>query len=332
MKCFLPADGLFEITFPMDWTYNLSNGYIHQFHFIKGIGSFHLSLLNEAARTQFNNIRNNPNIIKRNLKNSTIYELTIDNEHEFITTVWHLQKDEIMFLASHTFATKFKNTKKFKSERKIILEILNSLKIVHPENRQLRISCFRFEKFLGGLEASEIMFDNAAKNGCFLECVCLLANQIDGMLRVANILFDQIQKRSSDINLSFIYQGENDKIKTEKNIYDISRDKGIIDQKLFDELYLEYKQRNRVVHRYVISEISTRDILEIAYRYSIIKNTVWQIVYELENNQLDLGLGMTAYTEKLPKDKLKESNKIFNISVSEKLGGLDLKNKPSDLK
>ncbi len=327
---FLPSDGLFELEFPFDWTYKLSHGHIHQFNFIKGIGSFHFSVLGEAARESFNRIKKNPKSIKRSLGKTTAYEFTVEADHKFHTTVWHLEKGGTIFLASNTYSAKYKNTKQFSEERKIIFEILRSLKIIPPDKREQCLAWFKFGKFTDGLAASEKMLNNATKNGCFIECVCLLANQIDGMLRVANILFDQIQSKSNDVNTALIYQGEKDKRITEKDIYKLSKDKGIIDEKLFDELYLVYEDRNRVVHRYIISEITTRDILDIASTYSTLKRTLWQIVYNLESKQIELGLGMTESRGMIPDEKLKESKKIFDAAVFEKLGGIDLDDKPQD--
>ncbi|MBK9331889.1 MAG: hypothetical protein IPM96_05655 [Ignavibacteria bacterium] len=330
MKIFLPSDGLFELKFPIDWTYNLSKGYIHQFTFNKGISSFQISVLSEAAKKSFNKIKINPNFIKHDLGKTYVFELLLENGHEFNTTVWYLEKDRTIFLASHTYPLECKYHEKYIFERETILEIMNSLNIIKPEERVLRIAWYKFTNFLDGIGASEEMFINAEKNGCFIECVCLLANQIDGMLRVSNILFDQILNKSLDMNVALIYQGEKDKRISEKEIYKLSETKGIIDKALLEELYLVYDERNKVVHRYIISEITTRDILEIAYKYSIIRNKIRQVVYDLESKQIELGLGMTITKEMLTKEKIQETYDKFNATVFEKLGRIDLNNKPSD--
>ena len=68
---------------------------------------------------------------------------------------------------------------------------------------------------------------------------------------------------------------------------------GIIDQQIFDELFLLYDDRNRVIHRFIISEITYAEVEEIAYKYYQKQESINKIIYELESEQIRLNVGMT---------------------------------------
>ncbi len=287
MRNFIPSDGLFELKFPTNWSYELRNGYIHKFDFEKGIGSFFLSVLGEKGRQKFNQVSKNPKSIKREYNGVTAFEIHLGENNMFNTIIWLFDKDNVFFQASYTYSSKFRGSDHFKQEIKIISSIIGSLGIIKESEREQRIGWYKFGKFTEGLVASEELYNRAAKNGSFIECVCLLANQIDAMLRTANILYDQIQNMDGKMNATFIYQGPTDKRISEKDIYKLSKDKLIIDQLIFDGLYSAYEERNKVVHRYIISEITTRDVLDIAVKYSEIKHKIWKVVYDLETKQME---------------------------------------------
>jgi hypothetical protein len=113
------------------------------------------------------------------------------------------------------------------------------------------------------------------------------------LLRTGIILKKQILNHDSEIESEWIYQGISDKKKSEKEIYLKSKDLGIIDDCILTELMTLYEDRNRVVHRFIISEITLAEVEEIAYSYYKQQEKVYQIVYDLESEQIKLGLGMT---------------------------------------
>ncbi|MDD5508432.1 MAG: hypothetical protein PHD25_08915 [Bacteroidales bacterium] len=329
MRNFVPSDGLFELEFPIKWIYQLKNGYIHQFNFEKGIGSFFISVLGDDGRQTFNQISKNPRVIKRQFNEVSAFEMPLGDNEMFNTVVWMFDVEMKLFQASYTYDAKQKGTDKQKSELKIISDIIGSISIIKEEDREQRIAWYKFGKFTENLVASEELYNHAAKHGCFVQCVCILANQIDAMLRTAIILKDQIVNKNNHITISLIYQGATDKKISEKEIYKLSKEKGIIDQNIFDKLNIAYEDRNKVVHRYIISEFTTKDVLNIAIKYSEIKHKIWQIVYNLETKQLDDGIGMTTTASKLTKEQFEETEQIITTALKEKHGGIDLNNPPS---
>jgi len=325
---FISNDGLFKLKFPLDWTYKLADKQTYRFTPKNGASDFNISTLDERARDVFNKISNNPKSTKRQFSTIQVFELSIENNQKFNSVIWYFERDNNLFLGSYTYFANSKGTDGYNNEIKSIADIIGSLKIIEPDKREQRIAWFRFGKFTESIAAADELYMRAAEKGCFIECVCLLANLIDGRLRIANILYDQIQNNESKMNLSLVYQGENDKKITEKDIYDLSKNKSIINQSIYDDLFKAYNKRNRVIHRYIISEITTSDILEIAVEYLDIHRKIWQIVYDLETKQMELGIGMTATVEEFPKKDIEEMELVIKAALQKKHGGIDFNNLP----
>ena len=65
--------------------------------------------------------------------------------------------------------------------------------------------------FLNGLAAATELLNRAGKNGFFIEAVCLSANIIDAELRIGIILKHQIETRSREIPVEYLFQEEKGK-------------------------------------------------------------------------------------------------------------------------
>ena len=145
-----------------------------------------------------------------------------------------------------------------------------------------------------GMAAAAELHARAGKQGCFVESVCLCASIIDAALRMGIILKHQLITRSSDLLPELLYQGSSDTPISERGIYRRALDDGVIDQDTFSELNDLYSSRNRVVHRYIISEITTREVLDIALRYEQLKDRITRVVEILEGEQVRENVGMTV--------------------------------------
>ena len=324
MRNFVSDDGLFELTFPLDWKYHLSDGnHIHQFQFVEGIGSFHFSLRDDRAEQSFEEMSRRPEACEKRIGAVLAYEMLTKCDDEFNTLLWLIRIENYYFLASYTYSSLPKNSEQFSQELEIVYSIISSLKVIESNERLEKISWYKFGKFLYGLAASQELLSRASDKGCFVECVCLLANQIDAMLRTSNILFEQIENRSLEINLNLIHQSGSDKIITEKKIYQISRDREIIDQDTFDNLNAIYGERNKVIHRYIISEITTKDVLEIGIKYFELREIIYKAVDRLEEKQIALGLGMTSDKLGFDREEVARLHQIFTAEIKEKHGGMD---------
>jgi len=144
-----------------------------------------------------------------------------------------------------------------------------------------------------GFAAAAELHARAAKNGSFVEYVCLGASIVDALLRVGLVLKHQLATRTAEIPLELVLQKTSDKPIREREIYRRARTVGLIDQNIFESLDNLYDDRNRVIHRYIISRITTAEVLDVAMTYETAIGKVVALVYTLENNQIESGVGMT---------------------------------------
>ncbi|OGI37569.1 MAG: hypothetical protein A2V91_01720 [Candidatus Muproteobacteria bacterium RBG_16_64_10] len=149
-------------------------------------------------------------------------------------------------------------------------------------------------RFMKGLAATAELHARAGRLGCFIESVCLCASMIDGALRMGLILKHQLNTRSAALLPELLYQGETDTPISERDVYRRALANGVIDKATFDELNTLYDDRNRVIHCYIISDITTAQVLDIAIRYDKVKNGISEHIGELEAIQIRENVGMTV--------------------------------------
>jgi hypothetical protein len=152
----------------------------------------------------------------------------------------------------------------------------------------------RLGRFLNGVAASAELYSKAAKNGYFIEAVCLASNLIDAQLRIGLILRQQIKTKSKTIHKALLFQGEQDKPISEREIYKRALAEGVINQGLYSNLDELYTDRNKVIHRYIVSDLRTEGVLEIGIRYEKMQTAVRDAIFAIEEEQIRLGVGMTV--------------------------------------
>ena len=162
----------------------------------------------------------------------------------------------------------------------------------------------KLSNFMNGFTAAVQLSQRAGENGFFIEYTCLVASIIDGFLRIGLILNYQLENKTADVLDYLLYQSDEDKIISERQVYKMALDKSIISPVLFSQLENLYKQRNRVIHRYIVSDISTREVLDIGLQYEQIKYAVSDAVRGLENKQLETGVGMTQLGKDTPEQNM----------------------------
>ena len=113
------------------------------------------------------------------------------------------------------------------------------------------------------------------------------------MLRIGIVLKSQILNSNTEIDEEWIYQGLSDKKISEKDVYKKAKEIDIINDAMFAELYTLYDHRNRVIHRFIISEITLAEVEEIAYQYYLMRKKVNSIIIDIEKEQIRLNVGMT---------------------------------------
>jgi uncharacterized protein YutE (UPF0331/DUF86 family) len=151
-----------------------------------------------------------------------------------------------------------------------------------------------FQDFMAGMAGAMELYNRASENGSFVESVCLGASLVDAMLRVGIVLQKQIDERTRDVLLELVFQGPEDKPISERDIYRRALAASVIDESTFAQLQALYDERNRVIHRYIITRITTSEVLDIALRYQHMIETLHKGLWEIEERQIRENVGITV--------------------------------------
>lgn len=188
-------------------------------------------------------------------------------------------------IGKYIYDAALKGDARIKEQLKVVKSILNSVVIVHESDRKLAADLDKFDRFNASLAASHDLLHSAIESGSFIEIIAISANQIDAYLRLSIVIAKQISSQSNDIDVKYFYQADDERGIMERKIYERALDNGVIDNESFNELSSLYQLRNRVIHRYIISNIKTRDLCEIAERYLAAVESIRLVLAGLEKAQ-----------------------------------------------
>ena len=152
----------------------------------------------------------------------------------------------------------------------------------------------RWDNLMISYASSLDLSNRAYKNGSNIELVILLANQIDAVLRQIIILKKQLINGNDHIEESLIFQRENDRPILEKTIYKMAFDDDLITDEEYKKLMKMYNLRNKVVHRYIISDLRTVDIIKLVVAYSEFYDLLSDKLVEFEQTQFEKQIGIYA--------------------------------------
>ena len=320
MKHFVDDNGLFEMEIPISWKYYLHNEKVHTFEEYdkRKFGTFQISLW--EIKDKLDIIRFKQSTSKRlhvKFGNHTCYCFPENSNGKFVTKIWtsHIRNQIVIF----TFTDSLEPIDKtpISEKLKLVYRVISKFEIIKKEERESKLHSYRFSMFIDGVGATAAILNNAIQNRAFIEATCILANQIDALLRIGIVLKKQIINNNSEIEQEWIYQGSTDRRKSEKEIYKNAKELEIINEDIFDRLYELYEDRNRVVHRFIISEITLAEIEVIAYYYYKVREQINQIIYELESEQINLNVGMTRIGPEI------KNVKPYLEQIKWKIGKLD---------
>jgi len=297
-KTFLENNGLFIIQIPVEWgyknpEYDAKENEPHSFElYEKSIGCFQISCKPKTTGKIPERIKS------KKLKTQEIGKTNLEFQESFVPTkkfdvyFWMAVVEDYFIMFKYIYDAPKRETPKIKAEIAKAKIALETFMVVKDDEKKHFLASDRFDKFMGSLIASTDLSNRAYENGSSVELVVLLANQIDALLRLSLILNYQIQNKSFEIDLSLLYQGETDKPVMEKTVYKRALDEGIIKKELYDELFELYNHRNKVIHRYIITDIKTKDVAEIVHDYSILKDKISTILEKLEQKQFEDKIGI----------------------------------------
>lgn len=292
MKYFTHPKGIFEIKIPLDWHYkNEVAGYENEspfsFEVFENVkGCFQISCYHKTEKLV------SPNLPKHNYNTSNLKFIPAElPDSEFKILLWATTAGDYFFMAKYIYQPGEVGINVVEEQIAKLENSLSTLMCLSQDRREIAIGFNRFDKFIVSLAASFDLKNKAIKNSAFIEIIILSANQIDAYLRLCIVFKFQLLENNSLFKLEYLFQGDEDKPLMEKKIYDKAKDMTIISDAQHKNLYSLYDRRNKVVHRYIITDIKTKELLEIGYNYEILCEEIRLILKDIEEEQFDKKIG-----------------------------------------
>lgn len=192
--------------------------------------------------------------------------------------------DQVL-IGKYIYDVGLNNNERVITQLSVVEKVLNSIVIVPVKDRKLASDLDKFDRFKAALAASYDLLYSSIQSESYIEIIAIAANQIDAFLRLSIVLTKQLINQTNDIAVQYLFQADNEKGIMERTIFDDSLKHNVIDQITHSELNSLYQLRNRVIHRYIISNIKTRDLVEIAGNYLDAAEKVRLTLREAEQKQ-----------------------------------------------
>ncbi len=256
-----------------------------------------------------------PKLIENNkLKAQEVGKINLEFIEKYVSAekfdmyLWFAVVNDKFIMCKYIYDSDKKESKKIKEEIEKAKNCLKTIMVIEEEHKTEILAFERFTKFMNSLVASVDLKNRAYKNGSSIELVVLLANQIDALLRLTLILKKQLDNSTDEIDTTLIFQKETDRPIMEKKVYKMALDEGLITQSLHDELFELYNQRNKVIHRYIITDLLTKDVMKVVYDYAVMEEKVGGIVRKYEQKQFQQKIGIYG-TDTSPDHPIDEETK-----------------------
>lgn len=163
-----------------------------------------------------------------------------------------------------------------------------------------------FNNFTHSATVARLLLAKAHDQGNLIEGIILYASSIDAFLRNLIAIKTGIRKDAHTVSLDLRYfYHDPSKWMNERNIYQQALDCGVINTAEHKELEKLYLFRNRVVHRFIISNITYAEIAPRLEKYEKIFDKLYKQLKALE--------GSPEVSEKERKDIYRGIYKKFGL-------------------
>jgi hypothetical protein len=293
MKWFTEPQGKFVMAIPIEWQYkNVAIGYEEKspfgFELYENVlGAFQISCYPVNEKT----INHSLPIHKADTKGMEFTETKLDDT-EFNIHVWFCNVEDHFFMAKYIYDSKEDKNPLIEKELEKVKSVLSTIEFISQPRRDRLVKIDKCEKFTASLAASFDLKNNAIEKRSFIEFVIVVANQIDAYLRLSILLKNQLDNNTDEIDISLLYQAPKDPPVMERTIYSKALKCDIISKDIYDKLEALYQERNKIVHRYIISDLKTRDIRNVAIDYEEICEKARVGMQKLEDLQIEQQIGI----------------------------------------
>lgn len=135
-----------------------------------------------------------------------------------------------------------------------------------------------FENFTHSVAAARELLQKAHSDGSLIEGVILYASLVDALLRNLVAIESAFRAPASDGEVQFdgvsldtaFFRHDDAHWFNERKIYDMALETGAIDADEYKTLNELYSFRNRVVHRFIISDIAYADLEKPLAEYEVL--------------------------------------------------------------
>jgi len=315
MKHWTEPNGILLIKIPIDWQYlnpGLSD-YEEKSPFgfqpyEDPIGCFQLSCypLSELAPSI---AKAHPNgVINLSWKESR------EDDSDFCIHLFFGAYYDQALIGKYIYDAGLEGDKRIAEQLAIVNQILYSVVIVPESDRKLAADLDKFDRFTGSLAASHDLLYTAIDAGACIEIIAITANQIDAYLRLSLVIAKQLEEKTDDIETRYLFQADGEKGIMERKVFEDALKFQVIDLETFDSLNELYDLRNRVIHRYIISDIKSRDLVEIAGRYLSALEKTRLTLRDFEQKQAVMPYGV--YGTKFGKTSVADDATIRRLHAS----------------
>lgn len=268
----------------------------------EGAGAFQISCYPANERTPKENVQ------PTDTDKLEFIEKRMDDA-EMNMHLWFCTVQDHVLMAKYIYSKALSNTPRIKEELEEVKTALSKAAYISEGNRPRVLALDRYHKFQAALAASFDLKESALESGSLIEFILIVASQIDSYLRLCIVMRKQLNDRTDEFEEKYFYQGEKCKPITERAIYKEAKSLGVLSDKNYDCLSLLYDLRNKIVHRFVISDIRTRDPVDIALDYDAASEEIRLSMRELEGLQRDSKIGIykdsAASDDEVDQDELK---------------------------
>lgn len=319
MKYFTEPTGKFIIKIPIDWQYkNIAVGddEVSPFGFElyeNSIGAFQLSCYSDKEKP----LNKKMSVQKFDSEKLEFIKKRMDG-NGFNMHLWYAMVEDHLFMAKYIYDTSKQDDLEIKNELLKTEIALATLQLISPDKRNLAIEFDKYENFMASLCASFDLKNKAIQNESIIELLIIIANQIDAYLRMAIVMKKQLKEKSNRIDITLLFQGENDTPIMERKIYKQAKELDIISQNTFEKLEKLYTERNKVVHRYIISDFKTVYLYEIVYDYEIVCETVRLSLKAIEDFQFAEGIGIHGNGRKRDEEPTAQNINMLYSQLNDK--------------
>jgi hypothetical protein len=173
----------------------------------------------------------------------------------------------------------------------------------------------KLNNFVQAFAAARLLLERANREKFLIESLALYASSIDAFLRIALVLKRQLVKQDGEVDDLLISQQLNGRFYTEREIHKFAQSEHVIEDELFKEIGELYDQRNNIIHKFFLTDIVYAHLRLTLDRYERVYGSLFKIVYQLENEQIEQGVGMTGLGkcvgQETVDDVLKKINPTF---------------------